>query len=57
MSFLRENLNISDDTEVHFAIPHNASQCESTWIILPVGKLPQRDTGNIDVARTMNYPD
>lgn len=57
MRFLRDNLNISHDTEVHCAIPYIASQCESTWIIPPVGKLPQCDTGNIDVARTVNYPD
>lgn len=48
---------MSHDTEVHCAIPHIASQHESTRIILPVGKLPQCDTGNIDVARTVNYPD
>lgn len=39
------------------AMPHIASQCESTWIILPVGKVPQCGTGNIDAARTVNYPD
>lgn len=57
MNFLRDNLNISHDAEVHCSIPHIASQCESTWIILPVGKLCQCDTGNTDVARTVNYPD
>lgn len=57
MNFLRDNLDISHDTEVHCAISHIASQCESAWVILPVGKLPHRDTGNTDVARTVNYPD